>query len=81
VSFGNVQLSKFRIFFGKKWNFQTRKIFAKNFGKKFKNFGKKFKNLSLEKSSDINQKCTSISKISNPVLGSKTLEKVWKKFG
>ncbi len=41
-------------FFGNNWNFWTRK-----------NFPKKFGNLSLEKSSDINQNCTSITKISN----------------
>ncbi len=53
-------------------------------------FGKKFRNLSLEKSLDINQNCTSIMKIlkklykvcvfesKNPVFESKSLEKVWK---
>jgi hypothetical protein len=41
---------KVRNFFGKNWNFQTREIFAKK-------FGKKFENLSSEKSSDIILKC------------------------
>jgi len=57
ASFGNVWLSKFKIFFGKKRNFWTRKIFAKKFG-----------NLSSEKSSDISQNCTWISKISKKLL-------------
>jgi len=69
-------------FFGKNLNFQTRKIFAKN-------FGNKFRNLSSEKSSDINRNCTSILKISKSYvkfefLSQKTLflgQKVWKKFG
>jgi len=56
ASFGNVRLSKFGNFSEKKRNFWTRKIFAKK-------FGKKFRNLSSEKSLDINQNCTSISKI------------------
>jgi len=60
--------------FWKNWNFWTRKIFAKKFGK------------SLEKSSDINQNCTSILKILKKLwkfefLSQKTLflgQKVWK---
>jgi hypothetical protein len=70
-------------FFWKKQNFQTRKIFAKK-------FGKKFGNLSLEKSLYINQYCMSILKIlkklckvwifesKNPVFGLKSLEMFWK---
>jgi len=70
-------------FFGKKWNFWTREIFAKK-------FGKKFGNLSSEKSSDINWNCIPILKFQKNYvkfeflsqktlfLGSKSVEKVWK---
>jgi len=67
--------------FWKKTNFQTCKIFGKNFW-----------NLSSEKSLDIYQNCTSILKIlkktrkvcvfesKNPVFGSKSLEKVFENY-
>jgi len=64
ASFRNVRLSKFGIFLEKNGIFELAKL-----SQKF--FWKKFGNLSSEKSSDINQSCTTISKIS------KKLGKVW----
>jgi len=63
---------------------RTRKIFAKKFGKKFGNLSwKKVQILTkIVRKFQKNYICkVSVFESKNPVFGSKSLEKVWKKFG